>query len=130
MLKRLFTIALCGLLFETILPAVAWARHPAGPLANPQTARVRIALQRVGTGANSLVAVRLRNQSVASGWVSDVGPEAFELTDPQSGVQARVRFLDVSRLAGANLVSGNTVQYGDGIGAKLSKAISFIVPGR
>ena len=84
----------------------------------------------MGTGTNSLVAVRLRDKSVVSGYVSDVGPDTFELTDPQTAVPTRVRFLDVSRLAGANLVSGNTVQYGDGIGAKLAKAISFIVPGR
>ena len=130
MLKRLFTIVLCGLLFETMLAADAWGLQPAGPLANPQTVRVRSAIQRVGTGTEALVAVRLQDKSVVSGWISGVGPDAFQVTDPHTGVQSTVKFLDISRLAGANLVSGDTVQYGGGIRAKLSKAMDFIVPGR
>jgi len=130
MLKRVLTIVVCGLLMETMMAADAWALQPAGPLANPQTARVRIALQRVGTRTDALVAVRLRDKSVVSGWVAGVGPESFQVTDPHTGVQSAVRFLDVSRLAGANLVSGDTVQCGGGIRAKLAKAIAVIVPGR
>lgn len=130
MLKRLFTIALCGLLFQTILAADAWAIEPARPLPGSRVLAVRSAVERVGTGANALVAVRLRDKSVVSGWVSGVEPDAFHVTDPQTGLQSTVRFLDVSRLAGANLVSGDTVQYGGGIRAKLAKAIGFILPGR
>lgn len=130
MLKQVLTIILCGLLVETMLASDAWALQPAGPLANPQTVRVRSAVQRIGTGTEALVAVRLRDKSVVSGWISGVGPDAFEVTDPHSGEQTNVRFVDVGRLAGANLVSGDTAQYGDGIRAKLSKAIDFIVPGR
>lgn len=130
MLKRGLTIVLCGLLVETMLAADAWALQPAGPLMNQQTVRVRSAVQRVGTGTDALVAVRLRDKSVVSGWISGVGPDAFQVTDSHSGAQASVKFLDVSRLAGANLLNGDTVQYGGGIRAKLAKVIAVIVPGR
>ncbi len=130
MLKRLLTIVLCGLLLETMLAADAWALQPAGPLLSKQAVRVKGAVERVGTGTDALVAVRLRDKSVVSGWVSGVGPDSFQVVDPHTGTQATVRFLEVSRLAGTNLVSGDTVQYGGGIRAKLAKAVSFIVPGR
>jgi hypothetical protein len=130
MLKQLLAIVLCGLLFETMLASDAWALQPAGPLLNRKVVRVKKAVDRVGTGTNALVAVRLCDKSVVSGWVSGVGPDSFQVTDPHSGAQTTVRFLEVSRLAGTNLVSGHTVHYGGGIHAKLAKAVSFIVPGR
>ena len=130
MLKRVLAILLCGLLFETMLAADAWAIQPAGPVLSGQAARVRSAVERVGTGTDALVAVRLRDNSVVSGWISGVAQDRFQVTDPHTGVLSTVKFVDVSRLAGANLVSGDTVQYGGGIRAKLAKALSFIVPGR
>lgn len=132
MLKRVFTIVLCGLLFETMLAADAWALQPVRPVASRQTARVQNAVERIGTGTNALVAVRLRDKSVVSGWIKDVGVDSFRVVEPQTGTEATVRFLDVSRLAGANLVSGDTVQVGDGIRAKLAKVAvaNILVPGR
>ncbi|MGA9208457.1 MAG: hypothetical protein WB347_11695 [Terriglobales bacterium] len=130
MLKRVLTIVLCGLLFETMLAADAWALQPAGSLASRQAARVKSAVARVGTGTDAVVAVRLRDKSVVSGWISGVGPDSFRVTDPQTNSVATVRFLDVSRLAGANLVSGDTAQYGGGIGDKLAKVANLLVPGR
>lgn len=129
MLKRSLVIVLCGLLLETMFAADAWAIQPDRQV-NAQAVRVRAAVERVGTGTNSLVAVRLRDKSIVSGWVSAVTEDSFRVTDPHSGEVNSVRFADVSRLAATNLVSGDTVQYGGGIRAKLGKAINFIVPGR
>jgi hypothetical protein len=130
MLKRMFTILLCGLLFETLLAADAWALQPAGPLANPQTARLRSTLERVGAGSNTLVAIRLRDKSVISGFVANLGPDSVQVVDANTGAASTVPWRDVSRLAATNLVSGETVQYGGGIKSKLAKAIALVVPGR
>jgi len=130
MLKRLLTIVLCGLLFETMLAADAWALQPAGSLASRQAARVRSAVVRVGSGTDAVVAVRLRDKSVVSGWISGVGPDSFQVTNPQTGAEAKVRFLDVDRMAAANLVSGDTAQYGGGIRSKLATVANVLVPGR
>lgn len=130
MLKRVLAILLCGLLFETMLAADAWAIQPAGPALNGKAARVKSAVERLGTGTSAVVAVRLRDKSVVSGWVSNLGADAFQVTDPHTGVLSTVRFVDVSRLAGANLVSGDTVQYGGGIRGKLAKTAALVLPGR
>jgi hypothetical protein len=130
MLRQVFAIVLCGLLFETVLSADAWALQPAGALASPQAARVRHAVARVGTGTDALVAVRLSDKSVVSGWIQSIGLASFEVVNPQTGEQTTVQFLDVSRLAGTNLVSGDTVQYGGGLGSKLASIANLIVPGR
>jgi hypothetical protein len=75
-------------LFETMLAADAWAIQPAGPTPNGQALRVRSAVERVGTGADALVAVRLRDKSVVSGWISGIGPETFQVTGSHTGSQS------------------------------------------
>ena len=130
MLKRMLAIVLCGLLFETALATDAWALQPAGALASKQAARVRSAITRMGTGTDAVVAVRLRDKSVVSGWISAVGPDSFRVTDPKTGAETKVQLMEVDRLAAANLVSGDTVQYGGGIRAKLANAIAVLGPGR
>ena len=130
MLKQLFTVLLCGLLFEAALAGDAWALQPGGAMLNDQAVRVRGAVQRIGTGTNALIAVQLQDRSVISGWVSVLGSDSFQVTDPHTGAQTEVRFVDVNRLAGANILSGETVQYGGGIRAKLAKVASVIVSGR
>ena len=131
MFRRVLTIVLCGLLFETLLAADAWALRPAGPPASRQAVRVRRAIERAGTGTDTLVAVRLRDNSVVSGWIKSVGVDSFHVVDPKTGTETTVRFLDISRLAATNLVSGTTVQVDDdGIRAKLAKVANILVPGR
>jgi len=130
MLKRMLAIVLCGLLFETALATDAWALQPAGALASKQAARVRSAITRVGTGTDAVVAVRLRDKSVVSGWISAVGPDSFRVTDPKTGAETKVQLMEVDRLAAANLVSGDTVQYGGGIRSKLASIANLVIPGR
>lgn len=130
MLKRLFTILLCGLLFQTMLAADAWAIQPAGPAPSPRAAKVRNAVQRLGTGSNSLIAVRLDNKSVVSGSIDTVGADSFDVVDPHTNATTAVRFADVRALAGTNLVSGDNVQYPNGIRAKLAKVAGVLIPGR
>jgi hypothetical protein len=89
MLKRVSTIVLCGLLFETMLAADAWALQPVRPIASRQAARVQNAVERIGTGTNALVAVRLRDKSVVSGWIKDVGVDSFRVVEPQTGTVLR-----------------------------------------
>jgi hypothetical protein len=48
-----------------------------------------------------------------------VGSDAFQVTNAETGAVSTVKFVDVSRLAATNLLSGDTVQYGGGVRAKL-----------
>ena len=130
MLKRMLAIVLCGLLFETALATDAWALQPAGALASKQAARVRSAITRVGTGTDAVVAVRRRDKSVVSGWISAVAPDSFRVTNPKTGAETKVQLMEVDRLAAANLVSGDTVQYGGGIRSKLASIANLVIPGR
>jgi len=57
MFRRVLTIVLCGLLFETLLAADAWALRPAGPPASRQAVRVRRAIERAGTGTDALARI-------------------------------------------------------------------------
>jgi hypothetical protein len=111
MLKRVFTIVFCGLLFKTMMAADAWAIQPDQAL-SAHAALVKGSVQRIGAGTNSLIAVRLRDKSVVSGWVSGVNEDSFQLTDVHTNTISTVRFAEATRLAGANLVSGDTVKYG------------------
>ena len=117
-------------MFETTTTADAWPLQPDAQAPGRNGVRVKAAVERVVTGTDSLVAVRLRNKSVVSGWLSGVGEDSFQVTDPHTNAITSIPFSDVNCLAASNLVSGDTVQYGAGIRAKLGKAINMIVPGR
>ncbi len=139
---RAFTWVICVLLVEAALCADAAAMRPGSPASaaaapavaeppastHPQSARIRQLLNKLGSGEDTLIATRLRDGAIVSGYLVDSGPSSFSITDRRSGTLRNIDYNEVDRLAGYNLVTGTQVEQGGGIRAKLARLASYILP--
>ena len=127
---RTFTLALSVLLVHTTLTADAFAITRNEATRPRETMKVAATLARLGAGADSLVALRLRNKSVLKGRLEALQDDAFVVKDTESGVEHIVLYSQVARLQGVNLASGTQVRVGGGFRARLASAASFLLPVR
>ena len=126
-MKRILTLVLCFVLFHSILSTDALALAPA-PQPSRQTIKVATAVARLGVSNDSLIALRLQDHTVLKGRLSSVDRDFFVLTDADSGLDQRVYYSAVARLAGMNLANGTQVQVGGGFKAKLARVATFVLP--
>jgi hypothetical protein len=127
--KQGLTWTLCAALLISTFCGDALALVPATSLP-PRSARVRTRIAALGSGPEALVAVRLADRSVVSGYVGETGPESFLVVDPATGTGKTVEYAQVVRLHGQNLVSGAEVQDGGGIRTKVLGALAVLLPAR
>ena len=127
-MKRVLAFVAC-LIALAALPSVnLGAVERAATPRTEQMARLNRTLERLGCGTSAVVAVRLRNKVVVSGWVTDCGPESFVVMNDKTGDEQRVYYSAVDRLAGYNLETGVQVQEHTGIGGKLARALKIALP--
>ncbi|HZQ90322.1 MAG TPA: hypothetical protein VFA60_00845 [Terriglobales bacterium] len=128
MMKRTFAWGLSLLLFHTVLAADAFAVTSTVTPPTRQAIKVAAAVQRIGSGEYSLVALRLHNRAVIKGYVSEIGADSFTVTDNDSGIEHRVPYSTVARLQGMNLVSGTQAGIGGGFRAGVARVAGFLLP--
>jgi len=86
-------------------------------------------IQKLGTGQNALVAVRLKDKSSASGYVSEAGEDYMILVNPKTGEQTTVPYAEVDRMQGYNIATGTEVHEHTGLRSKLVKFAVRGLPG-
>lgn len=147
-MMRTFTVVLCFVLFHSILTADALAITQ-GPVATSRQksaslpfgtldpalggvkgahAGVSVAITRLGSGNDALVALRLRDKTVLKGHVASIDADSFVVTDNDSGLDRRIAYTQVARLHGVNLASGAQVQYGGGFKARVARVAALLLP--
>lgn len=77
-------------------------------------AKVRSGIERLGTGSDARVEVKLYDARRVVGYVSGRDAAGFSVTDPKSGVAPRVAYDDVSKVKGNNLATGWKIAIGAG----------------
>ncbi len=126
--KKALSSVLCLLLMQTILCSDAAAIRATTAQTRKQTTQLNQLLEKVGSGHDALVAVRLQDRSVVSGYMGSSGPFSVSLADPKTGAVQKVDYSQVDRLAGYNLATGVQVEQGTGIRGKLARAIGYVIP--
>lgn len=126
MWNRAIVWILCIAVFESILCADAYAVMPNPPKATHLTKVVN----KLGTGTDALVALRLQDKSVLSGYISHVGPESFTVVDGATGEERTVSFAQVSQLEGVNASTGTRVHHGGGFRAGIARGMAMVIPGK
>jgi hypothetical protein len=128
----------------TILVACSLLTSAAAPLASAQTpkedakraARWKRAIETLGTGKDSRVAVRLRDKSELKGYVSEKDDESFVVVDAETGATTRVLYAKVEKVEITSDVLKGVVkkksslkqlQKGIAIGMGIFAAVGFIV---
>ena len=60
--------------------------------------QIRVALAKMGTGPETRVVVKLQNGRSAKGYLKEVHPYSFVITDPETHVSTQVAYSNVKQL--------------------------------
>jgi len=131
MLKQVFTWALCFVVVASAFSADALAIQSTDrPAQRHKIVHLNQLIETLGCGEDALIAVRLRDKSVVSGYVADIGTDSFAIANPNTGTSTTVEYAEVSRLQGFNLATGTEVHHGLGLRGKLLRIAGWVVPGQ
>jgi len=121
---------LCLLLMQAVLCADAAAIRSTTPATSQRTVQLRKTVEKIGSGPDVLVAVRLQDGSVVSGYIEAYGPYSLSIADSKTDAVHTIEYAEVDRIAAYNLVTGTQVEQGGGIRAKLARALGYVVPAK
>ena len=124
MWNRAIVWVLCIAVFESIVCADAHAVLP------PKETHLTKAVAKLGTGTDALVALRLQDKSIVSGYVTKTQPESFTVVDTSTGEERAVMYAQVSQLEGVNVSTGVRVHHGGGFRAGIARGMAMVLPGR
>jgi hypothetical protein len=80
-------------------------------------AKVKLAIAKLGTGAEARMEVTLRDKTKLKGYVSEISDEHFAIVDDKTGTATQVTYPQVKKVKGNNLSTG----------AKIAIAIGVII---
>jgi hypothetical protein len=126
MWNRAIIWVLCIAVVESILCADAYAVLPN----QPKPTHLTKVVEKLGTGTDALVALRLQDKSVVSGYLAHAGPESFTVIDNATGEERTVAYIEVNRLEGVNVSTGVRVHHGGGFRAGVARGMAMVIPGR
>ena len=127
MFKRCLShLLMITLTFTTIGVASASAKSKAEKEAE-RTAKVKAGIARLGVGKETRVAVKLRDQTKLSGYISQAGEDSFVVTDAKTGAATTVGYPDATQVQGQNLSTGAKIAIGIAIGAGVTLLVIFLI---
>jgi preprotein translocase subunit SecF len=95
--KKAFSFILSGILLSALLgPQTADAKTFD---AARQAAEARAKVQKIGTGADARVEVKLRDDSKVKGYVTASDEETFSVTDSKTGESRKIYYTAVSKVS-------------------------------
>ena len=112
--RKILTLAL------VVLVAHCFGARPASAATKAEkqarfAEKVKAGLERLGTGTDARVHVRLRDKTKLTGYVGEVGEADFVVVEPKTGAATRVAYAQVKGVGGNNLSTGAKVAIGLGI---------------
>ena len=126
MLKKLFTVALGGLLIQAVCLQPAFSASKAEKQSQ-RLERVRAGILKLGVGTNARVAIKLRDNVKLAGYISEARDDAFIVTDMKTGMATTVDYGDVTQVKGHNLGTGAKIAIGIGIGVGLTILVVWLI---
>ena len=113
-----------------LIIALFYAAQPASALASTKgeseaafAARVREGIQKLGTGREAVVKVKLRDKRKVQGYVSQAGEDSFSVTDAKTGATTDVLYGQVAQVKGNNLSTGQKIA----IGVVIAAAVVLVI---
>jgi len=112
MAKRTVAVLVACLL---TLPMIS--QQPALAISKPDkeaalAQKVKAGIEKLGTGEQSRVSLKLRDKTKLAGYISEIGNESFVVTDSVSGGRTTVAYPDVVQVKGNNLSSRTKIIIG------------------
>lgn len=89
--------------------------------------KVKLGVQKVGSGRDTRVEVKLRDKTRLKGHVSEIGENNFVVTDVKTGASNSVAYADVKQIKGNNMSTGAKIGIGIGIGVGLTILVVLLI---
>jgi hypothetical protein len=89
--------------------------------------KVKLGVEKLGSGRDTRVEVKLRDKTRLKGYVSEIGNNEFVVTDVKTGASNKIAYADVKQVKGNNLSTGAKIAIGIGIGVGLTILVLFII---
>lgn len=118
--NRILAIALTGLLICALVSVPTASARARPDKQTRLTEKVKAGIFKLGTGKDSLVAVKLRDKKVLVGYISEAKDDTFVVSDPKTGTDSPVAYADVTQVKGHNLGTGAKIGIGIAIGAGIA----------
>ena len=93
MFKRFSTVMLAGAI---LLSAFGIQQVGARTTSDQATEKIKTKVQKMGTGTNAKVEVRLRDNSQMRGYITDSNQDSFTMFDKNSGASKTVSYADAT----------------------------------
>jgi len=103
--KRLLATLITCALFAFAMPAQISANTTLEEQAR-FAEKVKTGILKLGVGPDARVAVKLRDNTKLSGYISEVNESSFVVTNTKTGVSTVVAYPDVKQVKGNNLSTG------------------------
>lgn len=105
------------------LTVSAWSQSAVLP--DDHAAKVKLTVQKRGTGEHSKVKVTLRDKSEVKGYISQIGPDSFQVTDHKSGRVTPIAYQEVEKVRKSGLSTGAKIAIAAGVGLGIAVAASL-----
>jgi hypothetical protein len=89
--------------------------------------KVKQGIEKLGSGSNTRVEVKLRDKTRFKGYISEVSENGFVVTDLKTGASNNVAYADVKQIKGNNMSTGAKIAIGIGIGVGVTILVLLLI---
>lgn len=125
-MKKLLTMMVACLMLGTV------SVRPVAASSNAEkearfAGKVKVGVEKLGSGRDARVEIKLRNKTRLKGYVSEIGENEFVVTDVKTGASNKVAYGDVKQIKGNNLSTGAKIAIGVSVAVGLILLISWLI---
>jgi hypothetical protein len=114
MFKKVIAVTLAGLMINVAGVRFAYADEKEENQIR-FVEKVKVSVQKLGTGEAARVKVQLRDKTMLEGYISTADDEGFTVTNSKTGMAIEVAYPQVKSVKGNNLSTGAKIAIGVGI---------------
>jgi len=89
--------------------------------------KVKLGVEKLGSGRDTSVEVKLRDKTRLKGYVSEIGENEFVVTDVKTDASNKVAYADVKQIKGNNISTGAKIAIGVSVAVGLILLISWLI---
>jgi len=127
MFNRILSFMLTGSMILTMATAPSVLAKSKAEKEAERAEKVKAGVARLGVGKEARIAVKLRDKTRVSGYISHADEDSFVVTDIKTGATTEVAYTDVTQAKGQNLSTGATIAIAVGLAVFVTMLVIYLV---
>ena len=127
MFNRILSFMLTGSMILTMATAPSVLAKSKAEKEAERAEKVKAGVARLGVGKEARIAVKLRDKTRVSGYISQADEDSFVVTDVKTGAATEVAYTDVTQAKGQNLSTGATIAIAVGLAVFVTMLVIYLV---